>query len=185
MVFRGPPRLSVTCRSLFLAAQFNPGLILPQNRAGYSDLVPLITKYLWRKGYLRVPDTCTVEGSGGGDDSTCRTACPSEFYEAQGMSPYDVLMDVNAVYWFAASTQGTVVRLKLRLAGERLAGLYSSGSGSTCSRGAVSQEFETRRHRIQIDRYAAPDRTRVHLPNRGIDRECRAAIAARRLPCGG
>lgn len=79
--------------------------------AGYSSIVPLLTKYLWRKGYLRVPDACSVETSGGGDESTCRTSCPSELYESQGMSPYDVLMDVKAVHWFAASTDGAVVSL--------------------------------------------------------------------------
>ena len=72
-------------------------------------MVPLLTKYLWRKGYLRVPDKCSVKDNGGGDYSNCRTSCPSELYTSRGMSPYDVLMDVSAVHWFAAFTNGTVV----------------------------------------------------------------------------
>ena len=70
----------------------------------YAESLPLVTKYLWRKGYLRIPDTCTV----GGDD--CITKCPSNLYEAKGMTPYDVLMDVHALTWMAHTTQGTLVR---------------------------------------------------------------------------
>lgn len=40
--------------------------------------MPLMSKLLWRKGYLRMPTTCSVEEHGTGDDSTCRASCPSE-----------------------------------------------------------------------------------------------------------
>ena len=73
-------------------------------------MVPLIAKYLWRKGYLRVPDNCTVADSAVADSSACRTSCPSELYTSRGMMPYDVLMDVSAVHWFAGRTSGAVVR---------------------------------------------------------------------------
>eukprot|EP00904_Undaria_pinnatifida_P008207 jgi/Undpi1/4516/HiC_scaffold_18.g07870.m1 len=75
----------------------------------YSNMVPLISKFLWRKGYLRVPDTCSVEQSGGGDETSCRASCPEELYKTRGMSPYDVLMDVSAIHWFAETTKGTVI----------------------------------------------------------------------------
>ena len=45
---------------------------------GYADEVPLMAKFLWRKGYLRIPTTCTESEHGTGDDSTCRASCPAE-----------------------------------------------------------------------------------------------------------
>ena len=74
-------------------------------------MVPLMSKFLWRKGYLRVPETCSVEQSGGGDETSCRASCPEEMYKTRGMSPYDVLMDVSAIHWFAETTKGTVVSI--------------------------------------------------------------------------
>lgn len=47
-------------------------------RPGYADEVPLMAKFLWRKGYLRMPTTCTEAEHGTGDDSTCRSSCPAE-----------------------------------------------------------------------------------------------------------
>lgn len=47
-------------------------------RTGYADEVPMISKFLWRKGYLRMPTTCSEEEHGVGDDSTCRASCPAE-----------------------------------------------------------------------------------------------------------
>lgn len=73
---------------------------------GYQESVPLITKYLWRKGYLRIPDTCSTEGDG----QECLTSCPSELYTSRDMTPYDVLMDVHALMWSAHTTTGTLVR---------------------------------------------------------------------------
>ncbi|CAM9333791.1 unnamed protein product, partial [Ascophyllum nodosum] len=71
--------------------------------SGYSQMAVLITKYLWRKGYLRLPQTCNVEEDGTGDSSTCRSSCPAELYESRGMTPYDVLVDVHALYWVAVA----------------------------------------------------------------------------------
>lgn len=68
-------------------------------------MVPLVTKYLWRKGYIRLPDRC-VAGEGG-----CESSCPAEIYEGLGMTPYDVLIDVNALTWAAHTTKGTLVGL--------------------------------------------------------------------------
>lgn len=45
----------------------------------------------------------------GSSSSTCTTSCPSYLYESKGMSPYDVLMDVHALYWEAGFTDGIVV----------------------------------------------------------------------------
>lgn len=70
---------------------------------GYFMLAPLVTKYLWRKGYLRTPEFCLA-----GD--TCVASCPSEVYESRGMNVYDVLMDVDALAWMATLTQGILVR---------------------------------------------------------------------------
>ena len=67
----------------------------------------LMTKYLWRKGYLRLPEACDVEEDGAGDFSTCRARCPAELYESRGMVPYDVLLDVHALYW--AANAGLIV----------------------------------------------------------------------------
>ncbi|CAM9369255.1 unnamed protein product [Laminaria digitata] len=74
-------------------------------KVGYAESVPLVSKYLWRKGYLRIPDTCTA----GGGEGDCITTCPSHLYEAKGMTPYDVLMDVQAMMWLAHTTQGALV----------------------------------------------------------------------------
>lgn len=71
--------------------------------AGYYEMVPLVTKYLWRKGYLRLPDRC-VSGEG-----ECHSSCPEEIYESRDMTPYDVLLDVNAQVWAAHSSFGTLV----------------------------------------------------------------------------
>ncbi|CAN0087203.1 unnamed protein product, partial [Scytosiphon promiscuus] len=78
---------------------------------GITAKVPLMSKFLWRKGYLRVPASCTVESEGtrAGDSSTCRTSCPAELYESRGMTPYDVLMDVHALLWTAESAGGVLV----------------------------------------------------------------------------
>ncbi|CAM9656131.1 unnamed protein product [Scytosiphon promiscuus] len=75
---------------------------------GYTSAVPLISKYLWRKGYLRTPESCSMEEHGIGDGTTCRASCPAEVYENLGMKPYDVLMDVHALYWIAEKTSGTI-----------------------------------------------------------------------------
>ena len=74
-------------------------------------MVPLATKYLWRKGYLRVPKTCTEDEHGIGRFSTCRASCPVELYESRGMTPYDVLVDAMALYWAAPFTAGVIVSL--------------------------------------------------------------------------
>lgn len=77
---------------------------------GFYESTPLVTKFLWRKGYLRFPDKCSVEGTiGTSDTSTCRTSCPAEIYESKGMTPYDVLVDVHALMWEAPSSKGTIV----------------------------------------------------------------------------
>lgn len=67
-------------------------------------MVPLVTKYLWRKGYLRIPDTCEP-----GEE--CDIGCPVEVYESRGMTPYDVLVDVNALAWAAHTSSGTIVSM--------------------------------------------------------------------------
>ncbi|CAN0178363.1 unnamed protein product [Pylaiella littoralis] len=77
--------------------------------AGYAHEVPLITKYLWRKGYLRYPSSCSAEEDGLGDESTCRSSCPVEVYESRGMTAYDVLMDVVALHWISCDSNRLVV----------------------------------------------------------------------------
>ena len=72
-------------------------------RTGYYMLAPLITKFLWRKGYLRLPDHCAM-----GEE--CASSCPPEVYESRGMDVYDVLMDVHAQAWMSQFMNGTVVR---------------------------------------------------------------------------
>ncbi|CAN0597625.1 unnamed protein product, partial [Laminaria digitata] len=42
---------------------------------GYFMLAPVITKYLWRKGFLRTPEFC-LAGEG------CVASCPSRIYES-------------------------------------------------------------------------------------------------------
>ncbi len=37
-----------------------------------------MAKFLWRKGFLRVPTSCTTDEHGTGDSSTCRASCPAE-----------------------------------------------------------------------------------------------------------
>lgn len=76
-------------------------------RADYSQLTVLISKFLWRKGYMRLPEACSDEEDGAGDSSTCRASCPAELYESRGMTPYDVLLDTHALYW--AADLGSVV----------------------------------------------------------------------------
>ncbi|CAN0073283.1 unnamed protein product [Ascophyllum nodosum] len=78
----------------------------------YAQLTILISKFLWRKGYMRLPEACSSgDGdSGGGDASACRASCPAELYESRGMTPYDVLLDTHAMYWVA--DLGSVVRYK-------------------------------------------------------------------------
>lgn len=71
---------------------------------GYNIAAVQLTKYMWRKGYLRVPNNCLP-----GDE--CIASCPSEIYESRGMSVYDVLMDVNALPWIASVTRGKLVRI--------------------------------------------------------------------------
>ena len=44
-----------------------------------------------------------MEEDGAGDSSTCRSSCPAELYESRGMTSYDVLMDVHALYWVAVA----------------------------------------------------------------------------------
>lgn len=71
---------------------------------------PLITKYLWRKGYLRTPDSCYADVNGGaGKSTTCRASCPAEIYKSRGMSEYDVLLDVKALHWIANFSGGVIV----------------------------------------------------------------------------
>ncbi|CAM9656056.1 unnamed protein product [Scytosiphon promiscuus] len=76
---------------------------------GYADQVILMAKYLWRKGYLRLPSSCTTEEHGVGDESTCRAGCPAEVYENLGMKPYDVLMDCLSLHWISGKTGGIIV----------------------------------------------------------------------------
>ncbi|CAM9678592.1 unnamed protein product [Ectocarpus sp. 12 AP-2014] len=78
-------------------------------KLGYTDAIPLMTKFLWRKGYLRTPESCTAEKDGVGDSSTCRAGCPAEVYENLGMTPYDVLMDTLSLHWVAQSSGGVIV----------------------------------------------------------------------------
>lgn len=47
--------------------------------------------------------------TGVGDSSSCRASCPAELYESRGMTPYDVLMDVHALFWIAGFTSGVLV----------------------------------------------------------------------------
>lgn len=68
--------------------------------------MPLVSKYLWRKGWMRIPTSCTV-----GED--CVTTCPTNLYEDRGMTPYDVLMDVHALAWLASATGGMLVSTNL------------------------------------------------------------------------
>ncbi|CAB1119544.1 TYR [Ectocarpus sp. CCAP 1310/34] len=70
-------------------------------KVGYYESVPLVTKFLWRKGYLSIPDKCEVGES-------CQTSCPSELYESKGMTPYDVLMDVHALMWTSHTASSLV-----------------------------------------------------------------------------
>lgn len=60
-------------------------------------------------GYLRIPESCTVEESGVGDSSTCRSKCPVELYKTRGMTPYDVLVDTKALHWVATGAAGILV----------------------------------------------------------------------------
>ena len=48
---------------------------------------------------------------GVGDSYSCRASCPAELYESRGMTAYDVLMDVHALYWIADGTGGVLVSL--------------------------------------------------------------------------
>ncbi|CAM9764660.1 unnamed protein product, partial [Ectocarpus sp. 4 AP-2014] len=74
-------------------------------KVGYYESVPLVTKFLWRKGYLSIPDTC--------DKGTpCQTSCPAKLYESKGMTPYDVLVDVHALLWTAHSSASLVYNSK-------------------------------------------------------------------------
>lgn len=75
---------------------------------GYYGAVPLVTKYLWRKGYLRFPEECSNAEAlkNGKKTSSCRASCPAELYESRGMTAYDVLVDVNALHWLAGFTSG-------------------------------------------------------------------------------
>lgn len=79
--------------------------------AGYYGAVPLVTKYLWRKGYLRFPEECSNAEAlkNGKKTSSCRASCPAELYESRGMTAYDVLVDVNALHWLAGFTSGKLV----------------------------------------------------------------------------
>ncbi|CAM9580371.1 unnamed protein product [Ectocarpus fasciculatus] len=76
---------------------------------GYSASVAILSKALWRQGYLRVPNTCLQGRDGSGNASTCITSCPAELYESLGMTPYDVLVDTSAAYWVAESAGGAVM----------------------------------------------------------------------------
>lgn len=72
-------------------------------KTGYYMLAPLITKFLWRKGYIRLPDRCNPGDS-------CGASCPAHVYESRGMDEYDVLMDVHALAWMSTLTRGKIVR---------------------------------------------------------------------------
>ncbi|CAM9600123.1 unnamed protein product [Ascophyllum nodosum] len=93
---------------IILGGQWNDPEELFLQSADFSQLAVLITKFLWRKGYLRLPVTCNEEVDGAGDVSTCRASCPAELYESRGMTPYDVLVDTHALYW--ASKGNRVIR---------------------------------------------------------------------------
>ena len=69
-------------------------------------MVMMITKFLWRKGYMRIPEVCPLAKQ---EYSDCRASCPAELYESRGMTPYDVLMDVEALYWTARFSGGVIV----------------------------------------------------------------------------
>eukprot|EP00904_Undaria_pinnatifida_P008202 jgi/Undpi1/4511/HiC_scaffold_18.g07865.m1 len=75
---------------------------------GLNAIIPLLSKYLWRKGYMRMPEMCTEEENGMGSKSTCRASCPPELYESRGMTPYDVLEDTLALYWSAESAEHVI-----------------------------------------------------------------------------
>ncbi|CAM9758629.1 unnamed protein product, partial [Hapterophycus canaliculatus] len=94
---------------ILVGGEWNDPEELVTNLLGYTDMVPLMTKYLWRKGYLRTPESCSLEEDGIGDQTTCRSSCPAEVYENLGMTPYDVLMDTNVFNWIARGTGGTIV----------------------------------------------------------------------------
>eukprot|EP00904_Undaria_pinnatifida_P008379 jgi/Undpi1/4671/HiC_scaffold_18.g08025.m1 len=64
---------------------------------GYASDVPLTAKYLWRKGYMRTPESCTMS--------------EQELYESRGMTPYDVLMDTVVLHWLAPFTGGIIKHL--------------------------------------------------------------------------
>eukprot|EP00903_Cladosiphon_okamuranus_P019382 g17822.t1 len=78
-------------------------------KLGYSDTGLVMSKSLWRKGYLRMPSTCSQEENGLGDTTTCRSSCPAELYQSSGMTPYDVLMDALAIHWIASYAGGIIV----------------------------------------------------------------------------
>ncbi|CAM9217833.1 unnamed protein product [Ectocarpus sp. 6 AP-2014] len=119
---------------------------------GYTNKVPLMSKYLWRKGYLRMPTSCSVESEGTGDASTCRSSCPAELYESKGMKPYDVLMDVYALHWIAESAGGIVVwdnnTEHFTVAGhehdaEFMEGLWTKVLTSLCDPGHVGELYSS------------------------------------------
>lgn len=81
-------------------------------KTGYSSDVPLSAKYLWRKGYMRMPESCTSSIlKGEYDGAECRATCPPELYESRGMTPYDVLFDAVVLHWLAPFTGGIIKHL--------------------------------------------------------------------------
>ena len=86
-------------------------------KTGYNIAAVQLTKYVWRKGYLRLPEHCAAH-------EHCTASCPEEIYKSRNMSVYDVLIDVNAPQWLASVAHGKlvsrasalVINLRLRFA---------------------------------------------------------------------
>ncbi|CAM9359341.1 unnamed protein product [Phaeothamnion confervicola] len=91
---------------------------------GLFGKVVLIAKALWRRGYLRVPESCA-----GRSPEDCRTACPSELYESRGMDAYDVLLEANALLWTAKSSKGKIY-FDAATGAYRVAGLESDAAAT-------------------------------------------------------
>lgn len=68
---------------------------------GFHGKLVLIAKALWRRGYLRLPEDKSCSTT-----SSCVSSCPAEVLAAHGKTPYDVLLETEALKWIAPGTRG-------------------------------------------------------------------------------
>ncbi|CAM9781684.1 unnamed protein product, partial [Phaeothamnion confervicola] len=74
---------------------------------GFSSIHLLVSKALWRRGYLRYPESCAADDDDSGEEG-CKTSCPAALLAANNLTAYDVLLDTQALFWSARYSFGHI-----------------------------------------------------------------------------